>query len=557
MADKEQHIDPWTFYDYKPTFPESRGIKGNVVASWVGEHFRRLSAYNLLESYYRNAARDWLDVTTIDQDDIDKRREYGDPYVIVQQMVASVLGEEQAIMVEGADEDSPPAAAVTQQETLNQWSLDERFLLKLLESERNAQKLGDGLYVIYDDGESVRPRLRCYNPGMYFPVLDTEDANGWPTRVHIAWEFEKNEDGRKRRYVTRSTWDLRDLEEGETRQHPWNTEDDPATVNCWYSKGTWPIENIDIKDPDPDLFNPERGEWEARDEDLDIDYIPVIHVPNTVAEEEHFGTSIFGNVMQIFDDIISTDTDLQASSATTGSPPIAVAGANLPVDEDGKVASYGPGTVWQTGDGSATMIDTSTSLDALLKYSDALVKRLSVNSRIPESLMGRIKPSEVPSGITLALSFTPHSSTIREMRLVRREKYALLFKFISRWYMKKGGLTEIFPVELVFGSFLPSHKKEVVDLIVQCMTTKPPVLSIETAVRMLVEAGFPIFDAQEEIKRITQNDFESANQMLDVVGEPNPVRERLGLAPLPEPPPLAEPDFNEPAPAPSGGPPVG
>lgn len=552
MANKEIHIDPYSFYDYKPTFPESKGITGNVVPSWVGDHFRRLTAYNLLEAYYRNSARDWLDVSILDQDDIDKRREYGDPFVVVQQMVASVIGEDQAVMVDGADEDSPSAAAVAQQDVLRQWVDDERFLLKLIESERNAQKLGDGLYVIYDDENSLRPRLRCYNPGMYFPVLDTEDANGWPTKVHIAWEFDKVVDGQKRRFVTRNTWELRDLDNGGTQDLPWNEEPTPQT--CFYSKGTWRLDDIDMREPDPDLFRPERGEWEVEDEDLEIDYIPVIHLPNTVAEEEHFGTSIFGNVMQIFDDLISTDTDLQASSATTGSPPIAVAGANLPVDEDGKVVSYGPGTVWQTGDGSATMIDTSTSLDALLKYSDALVKRLSINTRIPESLLGRIKPSEVPSGITLALSFTPHSSTIREMRLVRKEKYSLLFKFVARWYMKNGDLTEILPVELVFGSFLPSHKKEVVDLIVQCMSTKPPVISIETAVRMLVEAGFPIFDAQEEINRIMQSDFESANQMLDVVGEPNPVRARLGLPPLPEPPRLEEPDFGIPAPA--GGPPT-
>lgn len=553
MAD-EIHIDPWSFYDYKPTFPESRGVKGNVLPMWVGEHFRRLSAYNLLEAYYRNSARQWLDVSVVDQDDIDKRREYGDPYVIVQQMVASVLGEDQSIEVDGAEQKEPIEGAVTQKDLLQQWMLDERFLLKMLECERNAQKLGDGVYVIYDDETGLRPRLRCYNPGMYFPVLDEEDANGWPRRIHIAWEFEKTVDGQKRRFVTRATWDLRDLEGAEVREHPWN--DDPATVNCWYSKGTWKLDDVRKLD-DADLFEDANADWEVQDEDLDIDYLPIIHVPNTVAEEEHFGTSIFGNVMQIFDDLIATDTDLQASSATTGSPPIAVAGANLPVDEEGRVASYGPGTVWQTGDGSATMIDTSRSLDALLKYTDALLKRMSVNARIPESLMGRIKPSEVPSGITLALSFTPHSSTIREMRLVRREKYSLLFKFIARWYMKAGELDDIFDTELQFGAFLPSHKKEVVDLVVQCMSSKPPVISLDTAVRMLVEAGFPIEDAVDEVRKIIENDFESASSMLDVVGEPNPVRERLGLPPLPEPPPLGEEDFtNPPIAPPEPGPPT-
>lgn len=541
-------IDPYTFLDYKPTFPNTRGIKGNTVPNWVGENFRRLSAYNVYESYYRTAARWWLDQANLDQDDIDKRREYGDPYVVIQQMVASVLGEEQNVVVAGADGPEPVAEAVLQQEAIQQWMTDERFLIKMLECERNAAKLGDGVYVLYED-EGDRPRLRTYSPGQYFPVLDEEDKNGWPKRVHIAWEFERVVDGQKRKFVTRATWDLRDLPVNALRTHPWN--DEPADINCWYRKGTWKLEDVRTKNPDPDLFDDSRADWETGDGgdpwvDLDRDYIPVIHLPNTVAEEEHFGVSVFAPVMQIFDDMFSTDTDLQASSATTGSPPIAVSGVGLPVDEDGKVSSYGPGTVWQTGDGTATMIDTSTSLDALLKYLDSLIKRLSINIRLPESLMGRIKPSEVPSGITLALSFTPHGSDIREKRLVRKEKYALLFKFLSRSFLKKGDISEVFPVELHFGSFLPSHKKEIVDLIVQLRSTKPPSISLETAVRMLVEAGFPIEDAVAEIQRIVQNDFEGANTMLDVIGEPNPVRERLGLPPLPNPEPLPEPDFTEP-----------
>lgn len=541
---EELIIDPWSYYDYKPTFPETRGIKGNLHPTWVGDNFRRLSAYNLLEAYYRNGSRDWLDVATVSQDDIDKRREYGDPFVVVQQMVASVLGEEQNLVVDGAESTTPIADAVQQKEILQKWNTDERVLLKMIECERNAQKLGDGVYVLHWDDDDTRPHLRVYNPGVYFPVLDDADPNGWPTKIHLAWEFEKLVEGQPRKYVTRSTWELADLDGNKTQSLPWN--DDPTDQTCYFSKGTWELGDIKVKD-DPDLFDPAKASWDVGpDKDLGIDYIPVIHVPNTVAEEEHFGTSIFANVMQIFDDIISVDTDLQASAATTGSPPIAVAGANLPVDADGKIAGYGPGTVWQTGDGSATMIDTSTSLDALLKMSDALLKRMSINTRIPESLLGRIKPSEVPSGITLALSFTPHTSTVREMRLVRREKYSLLYKFVSRWYMKKGELDELFTTELHFGSFLPSHKKEIVDLVVQCMNTKPPVISLETSVRMLVEAGFPIDDAVQEIQRIIQNDYETAGKMLDVVGEPNPVRARLGLPPLPEPPVLPEPDFGEP-----------
>lgn len=538
MAD-DLVVDPWMWLDYKPTFPDAKGIKGNLVPTWVGEHFRRLAAYNFLEAYYRNAARMLLDVANLDQEDIDKRREYGDPYVIVQQMVASVLGEEVSIIVADSEGEDPVETAIAQLEVLLQWAEDERLQMKLIENERNCEKLGDGVLVLYDDDTGVRPRLRCYNPGFYFPVLDGElDRNGWPKKVHLAWEFEKIVDGRKERFVTRATWELREIDGGGTQTLPWS--DEPVEETVYYSKGTWKLADIRPTQNDPDLFSDDRADWEKQNEDLEIDYIPLIHVPNTVAEEEHFGTSVFSNVLQIFDDLISNDTDKAASAAITGTPPIAVSGASLPVDDNGRVAGYGPGTVWQTGDGSAEMIDTSKSLDALLKNEDALLKRLSINTRIPESLLGRIKPSEVPSGITLALSFTPHSADIREKRMVRDEKMALLLKMVTRWYMKNGDLTQFHKATMFFGPFLPSHKKEVVDLIVQLRSTKPPSISTETAILMLVQAGFPIEDAALEVQRIIQSDFESASQMLDVVGEPNPVRARLGLPPLPEPEPVED-----------------
>jgi hypothetical protein len=278
-----------------------------------------------------------------------------------------------------------------------------------------------------------------------------------------------------------------------------------------------------------DGFQGTPHQWLEEDISLEIDFIPVVHVPNTVSLQEHFGESLLAPVLQIVDDMQATDTDLQAAAATTGSPPIAITGVG---GESGQT-SYGPGTVLRTGDGNATLIDTSQSLDALLKLSDALLQRFAVNSRTPESLLGRVKPNEVPSGIALTLSFTPHKGMIEKMRLVRDYKYRLLFKFLRRLSIQNG-LTADWPSEefetyLQFGSFLPADKQEAMTVVVQLLEAKA--ISLETAVQVLVAAGYPIPNWMKEIELIEQRDYDAAQAIMTITGNPEAAAKRLGLDP--------------------------
>jgi hypothetical protein len=550
-------IDQWTYYDYKSTFSGTgvstmgMGLAPVWVPSW---HRRRLQAYKLLESYYRNSAREWLDASIVDEKDKMARREYGDPEVLTEAALASLIGSDQSIVVPDADQENPDdgGPATDELEVLLAWAEQERFMQKIIEMERTTIRLGDGCLVLGWDEAKGRPRLNVYDPGFYFPVLDEEDMSDedYPRTVHIAYEYETHVDGRLRRYIRKMTWRLGPIgmhdasgysvqdaamgilfeseqltDTGEiTRLYPWNT--DPVSETCYYSDAVWELSQSVTFLQDLDVSN---ADVRAYNVDLQIDFIPVVHVPNTVSWKEHYGVPTIARVMQLLDDVISTDTDLQASSAITGTPPIAVSGAVLPKDSDGKVKTYGPGTLWETGDGNATMIDTSTSLDALLKYKDALLERLAVNSRTPEGLLGRIKPSEVPSGIALALSFSPHSNMIREMRLVRKDKYRLLLKFVVRYFMLNGDLLDYHPAELRFGSYLPADRQEVASIVQQLLTVKA--ISLDTAVSLLVEAGFPIESQAAEVQNIQENDFAGANDLLNAVGDVQVVRDRLGLGP--------------------------
>ena len=500
-------LDQYSVFDYKVRFDAT--TSPDMLPQWVGDHARRLHAYSLLHAYVSNASRFWLEESASEG----KRREYGDPFILTETALVSLIGDRQRVVVDGAvastvegEVDDTTAPAVKTQELIDQWIEDEKFFMKMVESERQSIKYGDSVYVLVPDAKKKRPRLHVYDPGFYFPVFDPlsrEGSEDFPTKVHIAWEFQMVVDGKDVDFVRRITWELVPV----TAYRP-EYANEEVTMNCQYTDAYWRIDQVG---KDLTIAWGPQASFVTEPTMMNIDFIPVVHVPNGVALQNHFGTSVLGPVMQILDDIQATDTDLQAAAATTGTPPIAITGRSSSND----ITSYGPGAVFYCGDGQATVLDTSQSLVALLSLKDALLERLSVNSRTPEALLGRVKPNEVPSGISMTLSFAPHTGMIKEMRLVRMEKYPILFKFVLRLM----GIKDPPKVQLIMGSFLPADKQEAVSEIVQLMSAQA--ISLETAVQMLMESGFPIEDMVMEISRIQARDTETATSLMTLTGDPN------------------------------------
>jgi len=552
MTMSELVFDSWTSMSFKRALGTKRQPGHSWQApSWTGEHDRRLLAYKILQSYQDNSARVFLGTT--DQAKIDQHREYGDASLIVNQIVSALLGETQQIVTEGADDDNPEQAAVDLQDWLRSWADAERLPLKMLESERNAVGLGDGVYVLGWNNDKQRPRLRVFDPGFYFPVLNDGNEDDYPERVHLAWELESQTPGKK--YVRRITWEIGSIgpgfrpnivqravgrapvpldgdtlnEDGSiTRTYAWN--DKPSSITCYLTDATWEMDlaHDDINDlSGSTAVYAVDADGELRDRDLQIDFIPVVHLPNTVSILNHYGKSSISSILQILDDLANADTDLQAASATTGSPVIALSGATM---GDQRV-TYRPGEVFEIGDGRMDVMDTSASLDALIKYVEFLLGRLSVNARLPESVLGRVKPSDVPSGVALALSFGPLASMVGEMRLVRNEKYPLLLKFAHRLALA-GQATDVPPAfvasRVEFGNFLPQDQQAAVTLVTSLLTAHA--ISLETAVQILAGAGLPIEDAQDEVKRIESRDFTGADDLLTATGDEGAVFDYLGRA---------------------------
>lgn len=574
---REAVFDNYTPLDYKQAM--ASGKSAHRAPTWVGEeHERRLLAYKILQSYDDNASREFRPEGEEGTRNRDDHREYGDASLLNDSVMSALLGESQTIIVPGAeaydpdaedpdpDEQSEAREAFELQEWLRGWAEEERLPLKLVENERKAVSLGDAVYTLGWSNAKGRPRLRVFDPGFYFPVLDDRNEDEFPETVHLAWELEPDDPESGRRRIRRITWRLAPivaagetpdgetaLREGEavddegriTRQLPWN--DEPTAVTCYLTDAVWdwdPMGRRKVTDLDPANAEYQVNEdgVELRDLDLMIDFVPVVHVPNTVAQLEHFGRASILKVLQILDDLANADTDVQAASATTGSPPISLSGATF---AEGQRLQYKPGEVLETGpEGRLDVLDTSRSLDALLKYINELLSRLSTNSRLPAAILGRLEPSEVPSGIAMALSFGPLRAMIDQMRLVRGEKYPLLLKFAHRLAIGGGqvDVPEVYaPAELELGNYLPEDRAGAIKEVTELLVARA--ISVETAVRMLQAAGLPIEDATAEVAQIQARMFEAADKLLDATGDEAAVRAFLGLDPAggtrPEAPPGA------------------
>lgn len=593
MGLKSLVIDAWSWLNYKPIYSDQLGMPNRRAfteahASWVpAADERRLAAYKLLAAYDNNQAGELAairdGVAALD------RREFGDPSMFVDTLVAHVMGREQHVTVPGAEQTDTDgagqaAAAERVQELLRTWAEDELLPMRMLQCERKAVGLGDGVYLLYWDADKQRPRLKTYDPGFYFPVIP-EDGDGadYPERIHIAWELpeDKKRDLKPRlrrityeldwvRPLTASGFDrdgrpvrapvLGEAADGElpasvlgvgdtadesgaiSRQYAWSEE--PAYRTCYLTDATWELG--DLKGPldvdslplDKAVFASNGGGEVLDHLDLYLDFIPVIHVPNTVPPaEEHWGQSSLAKALQVFDELQGTDTDSSRASATTGSPIIGLSGKAAGGQRQLAVA---PGTVFELGEaGRMDTLNTAPQLAELRNQRHDLADQAANIVRLPAVSLGTMDPSKVPSGYALELSLGPLDSLIGGMRLARDHKDMLLLRFVQRLFLAGqhpdwAGVTPL-PAKLVRGPYTPTDKTAVLTQVTTAVQGK--VMSLETGVRMLADAGFPIDDIEQEIEQIQARSFEDARLLADALGNPEEVADFLGREAPDEPDP--------------------
>ncbi|WP_369354660.1 hypothetical protein [Streptomyces sp. cg2] len=526
--------DAWSWLNYKPMMAGThdgrphRALAPDLRATWLpDEAVRRLAAYKLMAAYDNNQAGELASLAG--NEATAERREFGDPSAFVDTSLAHLLGKSQQIIVPGAehakDTDATPeaVAAAAMQQRLRDWAEAELLPLRMQAAERKAVLLGDAVYLLAWDPAKGRVTLRTYDPGFYFPVLDDDaDPGDYPTRVHLAWDIPENPRRGLKARVRRVTFELGPIGAGSadhevTRRYPW-APDRPSTLTCYLTDAEWAIDDLrhgqvlDELPLDKATFRTRPDGQVLNRLDLMIDFIPIIHVSNTVDDGEHFGQSTLAKVMQTLDELAETDTDSSRASATTGAPIIGLAGARAEVDRvtgRPKPLSVEPGTIFQLADGGRMdVLDTSEQLAELRARVDEIRDRAAVNARLPAVSLGTVDPTDVPSGYALQISLGPLDSLVDSMRLARAHKYSLLLKMVQR--LHQAGQAEGWPTggtlaaRLVFGPHMPTDRQAILDEVVKGVGAG--VFSLETGIRMLQDADYPIEDAREEVARITARD---------------------------------------------------
>lgn len=533
MGLRQLVIDAWSWLNYKPVMadagrPGSRAFP-ELAKRWVPpEELRRLAAYKVLASYDNNQAGQ-LAAVGGDAGALE-RRELGDAANLVDTALGYLLGSEQKIAVEGAehaDEATPTpgaAEAAAVQDRLRKWADKELLTFRVQQAERAAMLLGDSVMALAWNPEKQRPTLRAYDPGFFFPQWDDEDDD-FPTRVHLAWDLPADDEAGLKARVRRVTYELGPISDDDGgadsddasaggRTYPWEPGR-TSHVTCYLTDAEWVLddlkngETLDRLPMGKASFRLRADGTELNRLDLMIDFVPVIHLANTIPDGgEHWGRSVLGRVLQALDELAATDSDSSAASATTGTPIIGLAGARLPVDRATgrpQELEVKAGAVWRLGEtGRMDALDTSPQLAELRARVDHLLERIAANSRVTAAGLGTLDATEVPSGYALKLALGPLDALIGMMRLAREHKYRLLFKMVQRLYQagRAEGWTagESFPARLSWAPHTPTDRAAVLEEVVQAYGAG--VLPLETAVAMLMDAGYPIKDASEEVLRI-------------------------------------------------------
>lgn len=438
---------------------------------------------------------------------------------------------------------------VERQRWLRAWAEADRYLAKITELEHDAiVPLGDGVIVHGYDYRADRPTTEIFNPESYYPVLDDQSTNRFPRKVRIAWDYE-NADGDAMLRV--QTWELVDITEG-SEDEPAPDPGDPLkylpegeeqTETCLYSHKIYLADDVNLIDEIDDVAPVEIVDHEVRRGEIvpadrvpwHTDYLPIVHIPNTLSTLEHFGRSPVLRIAQAADELAQNDS-WEGLAAHYAARPITA--LDNPSSRQNEI-DLTPG---QTLSGKVSVVDMARQLEQIMKRGEMLRSTLLTNSFTPEGMVGRISPDEVPSGLALSLSFTAFEQHIERMRMARTQKYALSLKMVQRLAIQNESASLVgdgpaedmtaLPARLRFGTFMPQDLAGA-SKVVQLLLTSGAI-SPETAVRMVQAAGGPIADVDDEVARLYRLMTAKADEMTAATEDPRYAIDLLRLEPIEE-----------------------
>ena len=209
------------------------------------------------------------------------------------------------------------AALAEREAFLQDWFTDSMIYSKFLEAEKKASYFGDAVFVLSWPTNATEPKIDVVDPASCFPFYDCNDesiigvSGTVKDRIIIAWEKQLKPDD-DFFVVHREVYELISNERGESRV--FRRIDDFK----FEGDGELTIEKF----PDKMIINA------GTIEDLGIDFIPIVWLPN-IRVDETFGESNLKNLIHLFDAEMNTDTDLNNNSGRLGGASIVVSGKDM------------------------------------------------------------------------------------------------------------------------------------------------------------------------------------------------------------------------------------
>ncbi len=587
-------VDMWSGLDHKAGM-DIEGAAALGTPEYLPPHDRRrIAAFYLLAAFMESKARVYLNPNADDPDKELNRRELGDAGVIISRIAAAMLGEDPEIAIWGAESPIPDRADVPdaplepsgdlseaegriaqlifdtasaewerraeaiveewrklieerpaleeRHRWLQNWARESQFINLANEMERESLCVfGSGIWTLGWDAQHKRVGVDTIDALEYFPVL-VEDA-AFPDRLHLVWEFpEEDSSGEEVQMVRRVPYELVPTDPA----HPdyeqldfgaplkYLTEGQTQTQACLYSNAVFKLDDFESTSGMEGLERWEQVDFagtgtlvDADRVPLSLDFIPVVHIPHTPSSKSHFGRPPLVRLAQLLDELSASDTDEALAAQWAAQPPVGVSGTH-----PGDKVDLTPGKAVPLGDGELSIFDMARNLEKVGARIKDLLRRLSVNSEVPEGLIGRVDASDVPSGVAFTLSFTAFQQMVLSARSARAPKYELLVKMVQRIAIQAGdetlnGSTDVYPGGMEFGSFMPQDLLGVAQVIQILRNAKA--ISQETALSMLSQIGVPSEDLAAELASIRSEMGDEALAIADATGSARHAIDFLGV----------------------------
>lgn len=370
----------------------------------------------------------------------------------------------------------------------------EQFLSKFASNKLKGLFRGDWLWhIIADDTKALGRRLKIMtvDPGAYFPVYEADIKEGGDpekiVKVHLAETLTMN----NQEYVSRMTYErLFDADGNQTaivRSHQMFKPDE------WAGTKASPVATV----------------LPAEELPPEIPAIPVYHLKN-IDPTAPFGSSELRGLESVLLGVNQTVSDEDATLALEGLGVYATDGG-APRDANGTEVDwiFGPGRVL-TNAVNLRRINGAGSIAPYGDHYNRLVDAARQAVGASDAAVGKIDSSTAESGIALALQLAPmmaHTAT-KDQHIV--DVHAQMFHDLCFWLTvyeelpllgtgEGGELTPAVVVTPTIGNKIPVNRKQVLEEILTMRLATPSLISMQTAHKIMREAGFALEDNELEL----------------------------------------------------------